>query len=99
MILAACGFLLLAAGLIFVRSRQALPASPALPADTSQVPRITLQQAKQAFDAGSAVFVDARAADAFSQSHIPGALSLPLAQVPASLGDLDPHAWIITYCT
>lgn len=63
----------------------------------AKVPRVSLADAKAAFDTHSAVFVDVRAAEAYAQAHIPGALSIPLAELPQRLGELDPAAWIITY--
>jgi 3-mercaptopyruvate sulfurtransferase SseA len=63
------------------------------------IPRVSLDEAKAAFDAGTAVFVDVRGADAFALGHIPGTLSIPLAELETRLNELDPSQWIITYCT
>ena len=65
----------------------------------SEVPRVSLEDAKAAFDNGSAVFVDARSAASYEESHIPGALSIPASEIQSRLGELDPTKWIITYCT
>jgi 3-mercaptopyruvate sulfurtransferase SseA len=65
----------------------------------SEIPRIPLKEAKAAFDAGAAVFVDVRSATSYEAAHIPGALSIPLADLEARLAELDPNQWIITYCT
>ena len=35
----------------------------------------------------------------FEQAHIPGALNIPLNDLPDRIQELDPSAWIITYCT
>jgi hypothetical protein len=72
------------------------------PAPTDEIPfpeveRVRLDEAKAAFDAGSAVFVDVRSSDQFAASHIPGALSIPLAELEDRLAELDPGAWIIPY--
>ena len=64
-----------------------------------QVPRVSLQDAKTAFDQGSAVFVDVRSASSYQEEHLSGALSIPEAEMPARIGELDPQDWIITYCT
>lgn len=64
-----------------------------------EAPRISLAEAKVRYDAGTAIFVDVRDADSYAASHIPGALSIPLAELPLRLGELDPTDWIITYCT
>jgi rhodanese-like protein len=65
----------------------------------SEVPRVPLEDAKAAFDSGTAVFVDVRGAGSYEESHVPGALSIPLPEIETRLGELDPQQWIITYCT
>lgn len=64
-----------------------------------QVPRVSLQDAKAAFDAGSATFVDVRVPEAYKYQHIPGALNIPVAEMEGRLRELDKAEWIITYCT
>jgi 3-mercaptopyruvate sulfurtransferase SseA len=64
-----------------------------------EIPRVSLADAKAAYDAKSAVFVDARSADSYAQGHIPGALSIPADQLANRLGELKKGDWIITYCT
>ncbi|HEX2981095.1 MAG TPA: rhodanese-like domain-containing protein [Anaerolineaceae bacterium] len=63
------------------------------------VQRVSLEDAKTAFDQGTAVFLDVRKANDFQASHIPGSISIPLAELPNRLNELDPNQWIITYCT
>lgn len=62
-------------------------------------PRISLEETKAAFDSRAAVFVDVRSEAAYAESHIPGALSIPLAELESRLDELNPNQWIITYCT
>lgn len=62
-----------------------------------QVKRVSLENAKAAYELGSAVFIDIRTAEEYSESHIPGALSMPLAELPERISELDHQAWIITY--
>ena len=64
-----------------------------------QVPRVSLEDATTAFNAGSATFVDVRASASYAYEHIPGALNIPLAEIEGRLGELDKAEWIITYCT
>jgi hypothetical protein len=71
--------------------------SPRIP--HPEVPRISLGDAKAALDLKQAVFVDTRGEPYFSQGHIPGAISMTDDEVASRLGELDPNAWIITYCT
>jgi hypothetical protein len=61
------------------------------------VSRVSLKNAKAAFDLGSAVFLDVRIPEEYAVSHIPGAVLIPLAELPDRLGELDKQAWIITY--
>lgn len=68
-------------------------------ATPQEAQRVTLEESKAAFDNGAAVFVDVRSAEAYATSHIPGALSIPLAEIEGRLTELDPAQWIITYCT
>lgn len=72
-----------------------------LPETDAEVPRVTVDQAKAAFDTGQATIVDVRGAEAYARSHIAGALEVSLSAIqtdPANL-PLDKNNWIITYCT
>ncbi len=64
-----------------------------------EVERIALEEAKRFFDDGSAVFLDVRPASAYATSHIPGALNIPVNELPQRINELDPSRLIITYCT
>ena len=64
-----------------------------------EVPRVPLDEAKEAFDNGTAVFVDTRSYDSYIEGHIPGAVLVPLSETEAGLGQLNPSSWIIPYCT
>jgi len=63
------------------------------------VPRVSLADAKAAYDTGGAVFLDVRDAESYAQSHIVGALSIPLNELSDRMGELNKSDWIITYCT
>lgn len=75
----------------------AQPSSPVEEENYPDVGRVSLADAKVAYDTGSAVFVDVRSADSYAQSHIPGALSIPLAELPDRISEINPSDWIITY--
>lgn len=76
------------------------PGSQAAAEETfPEIPRVELDDARAAHDSGQVVFVDVRAADSYAASHIPGSLSIPLSEIEIRLDELDPSAWIITYCT
>jgi 3-mercaptopyruvate sulfurtransferase SseA len=72
-----------------------------LPATEAEVPRISLEGALSAYNAGAAIFVDVRDPGSYAASHIPGAINIPLSEFENNIAklDLDKEAWIITYCT
>ena len=102
-------FLLLFTGILLVLGLWgcagiATPQSPTEPASptavaTQEVQRVTLEESKMAFDNGSATFVDVRPKISYEADHVPGALSIPLAELKPRIAELDPSQWIITYCT
>ena len=63
------------------------------------VQRVSLSDAKAAYDTKAAVFVDVRGEPYYSQGHIPGALSITDVELSNRLNELNPSDWIITYCT
>jgi predicted sulfurtransferase len=72
-----------------------------LPQTEAEVPRVSVEEAKAAFDSGAAVIVDVRSAGAYAASHVPGAINIQLGEFetnPTGL-NLDKDQWIITYCT
>ena len=64
-----------------------------------EIVRVSLGDAKAAYDLKQAVYLDVRDADSYANSHIPGAVSIPLNNLETRLKELDPNAWILTYCT
>ena len=97
-ILLCAGVLFLLLGVGWILSNQ--PTAPAVtssPVSVEQVERVSLADAKAAFDSGSAVFLDVRATESYEVSHIPGALSIPLNELPNRTGELNPGSWIIPY--
>ncbi len=97
--------LILAASLILFQPPQPLAATNTSEPQHSveetfpEIARVSLADSKAALDNGKAIFIDVRDASSFAESHIPGALSIPLAELEERLGELDPSQWIITYCT
>lgn len=73
--------------------------APATAEGYPDVTRVSLADAKAAYDTGQAVFLDVRGENEYAGGHIPGAISIPLQDLPARMGELDSQAWIITYCT
>jgi 3-mercaptopyruvate sulfurtransferase SseA len=72
----------------------------ALPQTEEDVPRVSVEEAKAAFESGQALIVDVRGVDYYAASHIAGALSIPLSRIEDDPADvsLDKTKWIITYC-
>ena len=72
-----------------------------LPRTEAEVPRVSVEETFTAIQNGEAVVVDVRSAQSYQVRHIPGALSIPLAEIetnPTGLA-LEKEQWIITYCT
>ena len=59
--------------------------------------------AKQIFDNGKVLFVDARMRDDYDEGHIPGAISLPVGQfddlIDSFLDQYEIEQAIVTYCS
>jgi rhodanese-related sulfurtransferase len=63
-----------------------------------EVPRITIGEVKKRLDEGEAiVLVDVRIREAYDQSHIKGALSLPAKEAEARFHELPPGRTIVCY--
>lgn len=78
---------------------ESVPPPPQADIPYPEVARVSLEDAKSAYDNAAAVFVDVRGEQYYQQAHIAGAVSLPEEQLPQRLGELNPQEWIITYCT
>ena len=66
--------------------------------DAHDAPRITLADAKKAYDAG-AMFIDVRDATAYKTEHVKGALHIPISEVAANEDKLPKGKRIIVYCS
>jgi 3-mercaptopyruvate sulfurtransferase SseA len=69
------------------------------PPPAEEVPRISLADAKKAFDDGTGYFIDARPADAYNDEHIKGAVNITYDKLDAHLKDLKTKQKIIVYCS
>jgi 3-mercaptopyruvate sulfurtransferase SseA len=91
--------LLLAAACQNAIASQANSASP-VPATAADVPRMRVVELKALLDAGEEVIVaDARSATSYEESHIAGAISLPMLKVDEQYKELPKDAKIVFYCT
>ena len=91
------GLLLLAGAIYLVVSANNPPAQSNIP--YPEIKRVSLSDARKAYDSQSALFIDVRDADSFTSSHIPGAINIPQDQLLSHLEELTSARWIITYCT
>jgi hypothetical protein len=73
-------------------------ASPA-PTREEDVRRVSYAELQPLLARGEAVLVDTRPAGAFAQSHVAGALNIPLAEVDKRYGELPKDKLIAAYCT
>jgi zona occludens toxin (predicted ATPase) len=70
------------------------------PADPlANVPRITLADAKKAFDAGNVVFVDTRAEVQFRQERVKNSINIPAETFEKRYAEVPKDKQIITYCS
>ena len=72
-----------------------------LPQTDAEVPRVTIEDARVALENGEAIVVDVRSSLSYEESHIAGAISIPLEVIqtdPEAIG-IEKGQWIITYCT
>jgi hypothetical protein len=68
-------------------------------ANDSEVPRITQEDAKKEYDAGTAIFVDSRALVSYDQEHVKGAISIPNGTTDDKMSSLPKNKKIIVYCS
>jgi hypothetical protein len=78
------------------KTSQSKSSKPVLPII---ITRITLADAKQAYEEKTALFLDVRSSASYSYSHIPNSVNIPLIFLEERLGELDKNQWIIPYCT
>jgi rhodanese-related sulfurtransferase/DNA-binding transcriptional ArsR family regulator len=63
-----------------------------------QLEPVTREELLARTDDGSVVVLDVRPQEEYQAGHIPGAISIPMAQLEARLGDLPPETEIVAYC-
>src|SRR3972149_9930285 len=93
------GLLLIAAALALALQPGSGPeATPtSAPLSPGNVTRVTLAEAKAAYDNDTAVFLDVRFSDDFAFGHIPGAVSISLNELEGRLGELEPTDGVVTH--
>ncbi len=101
------GLLLIISGILLALNRdQPAPSLTSVPDEHDEggipypeVPRIPLDEALVRYEAADALFIDVRDQDDYEAAHIPGALSLPLAELETRYRELPRQAELLTYCT
>lgn len=68
-------------------------------ADGEDSPRISLADAKKAFDDGSAIFIDTHPKAAYDADHIKGAINLTVQDFEAKFNTIPKGKKIIAYCS
>jgi len=63
------------------------------------MPRITVEQLRDRLSKNEVTLIDVRDADAYMQSHIAGAMHIPLARIDGEIPYLPKGKPIVTYCT
>ena len=107
MLFLVAGGVLLVLAFVMLLSQNRTSQTASLTSDSSgheeesfpEIERVSLEEARAAFDSGTAIFVDVRGEQAYAAAHVAGSVSLPLTEIESRLGELDPNQWIITYCT
>ncbi len=61
-------------------------------------PAVTPAELRAGLERGTALLLDVRPALEYAAAHLPGARSIPLGELPDSLGALPTDALIVTYC-
>ena len=94
--LAVGAFLLFAGGLVLNLATVNAAAFSALPQDA---PRISVADAKKAFDDGTAVFIDTRNAASYNDERIKGALNYTVSDIEKRIAEIPKDKKIIAYCS
>ena len=66
--------------------------------ELSKARRINREEAMKLVNEKKAVWIDVRGKDVYDQSHIPGAINIPLGELTNRFTELPPNKFLITYC-
>jgi len=67
-------------------------------ASTDALNPISREELRRRLDAGDVVLLDVRPQTEFASGHIPGAVSIPMDEIPARLAELPSGIEIVAYC-
>ena len=85
--------------LLALACQKATPLNFVKYSNDTDVPRVSVQDAKAEIDGGTAIMVDARPVDAYNSEHIAGAISVPLGSPPEKFNELPQGKKIFIYCS
>ena len=71
----------------------------ALDSRPSALERVGVQELARRLEAESVLLVDVRAAEDYARGHLPGALSMPVAELDRRLAEIPADAEVIAYCS
>jgi rhodanese-related sulfurtransferase len=66
--------------------------------DRASLEPVTVKELAKRLDNGEAVIIDVRPVEEFTAGHIPGALSIPVKELPRRLAELPRRQQIVAYC-
>ncbi len=70
------------------------------PAETAEdIARITPKEAKDTVEAGKAIIIDTRPAEAYKAEHIKGSINIPLGEAENRINELPKNKQLIFYCS
>ena len=69
------------------------------PTPVDDAPRITLAEAKAAYDSGNALIIDTRNDSAYQMEHIKGSINIPTGTLDANIDKLSKTKKMIVYCS
>ncbi len=72
--------------------------TPSADEELNKARRISRNEAIKLVKQKKAVYVDVRTKDTYDLGHLPGAISIPLSQLPNRFRDLPVKKFLITYC-
>jgi 3-mercaptopyruvate sulfurtransferase SseA len=66
---------------------------------SDDAPRISVEEAKKAYDAGDVIVIDTRAESAYKTEHIKGAINIPAEAFQTRYKEVPKGKKIIAYCS
>ncbi|QVY62572.1 ArsR/SmtB family transcription factor [Cytobacillus gottheilii] len=59
---------------------------------------VSLEELKEKMESGEAILIDVRPIEEFNESHIPGAVSMPIKELAEKLASLPKNCEVVAYC-